>query len=72
MGEKMCACLIVDEGVSISAEDLGRHLGSAGLARFKHPEWVAYFESFPLSPFGKVQKNILSSLAADQLGLGAS
>ncbi len=63
LGERMCA-YVVPRGEPPTLEQLTAHLSSRGLARFKHPERLELVEEFPLSPFGKVQKNVLAARIA--------
>ncbi|MET9224207.1 class I adenylate-forming enzyme family protein [Lentzea sp. NPDC003310] len=59
MGERLCACLVVDAPVTIV--ELGEFLGE--LARYKHPEHLLVLDEFPLSPAGKVDRDALRVLA---------
>ncbi len=61
LGERMCACVIVQEGSAISLDELSRHLMDLGLAKFKLPERLEVVTSFPLSAFGKVSKKQLAA-----------
>jgi non-ribosomal peptide synthetase component E (peptide arylation enzyme) len=60
LGERMCA-FVIPRGQPPTLEELTAHLTARGLARFKHPERLEIVEEFPLSPFGKVQKNVLAA-----------
>jgi 2,3-dihydroxybenzoate-AMP ligase len=71
LGERMCAFVVARPGRSVTLEDLVEHLTSLGLARFKHPEKLVVVDQFPISPFGKVQKNVLASRAAELVADGA-
>ncbi len=59
LGERMCACLIVNDGGSLTLESLNAHLLGLGVARYKLPERLQLLPRFPLSPFGKVSKPLL-------------
>jgi non-ribosomal peptide synthetase component E (peptide arylation enzyme) len=59
LGERMCACVVLRPGASLSLEELGAFLTSKGLARFKHPERLELMEELPTSKVGKVAKNEL-------------
>jgi 2,3-dihydroxybenzoate-AMP ligase len=59
MGEKNCACLVLRPGRSLALPDLVDFLNGFELAKFKLPERIESFESFPLSNFGKVSKKDL-------------
>jgi non-ribosomal peptide synthetase component E (peptide arylation enzyme) len=54
LGERMCACLVLREGQNLGLDQLVRYLLGFEIATFKLPERVAYFDSLPLSGFGKV------------------
>jgi 2,3-dihydroxybenzoate-AMP ligase len=59
LGERMCACVVLRPGASLSLEELGDFLTDKGLARFKHPERLQLMEELPTSKVGKVAKNEL-------------
>jgi 2,3-dihydroxybenzoate-AMP ligase len=64
LGERMCACVIAQDGHTLTLEDLVRHLLGLGIAKFKLPERLELMHEFPLSPFGKVSKRaLMESLA---------
>jgi 2,3-dihydroxybenzoate-AMP ligase len=67
LGEKMCAVVIPRPGQTVTLAEIVAHLTDAGLARYKHPERVELVDLFPISNFGKVQKNVLAQRFA---GLG--
>ena len=60
LGERMCACVIPHEGMTLTLEDLTKFLMDAGMAKFKLPERLELMQDFPLSTFGKVSKKALS------------
>ena len=66
LGEKMCACLILRKGHSLSLEELVSYLKSREIAKFKLPERMELFEEFPVSSFGKVSKKSLVEMVARQ------
>lgn len=59
LGEQMCACVVLKPGAALTLEDLVAHLASYELARHKLPEHLRIYESFPLSPVGKISKKDL-------------
>ncbi|TWP48508.1 acyl--CoA ligase [Lentzea tibetensis] len=61
MGERLCACLVLTGEVGV--ECLSEFLAAAGIARFKHPERLLVLDELPLSPAGKVDKEVLRRLA---------
>jgi len=68
LGERMCACLVLREGQNLGLDQLVRYLLGFEIATFKLPERVAYFDTLPLSGFGKVSKKELAAqLAGDAL-----
>ena len=62
LGEKMCACVILRKGHSLSLEGLVSYLKSKEIAKFKLPERMELFDDFPVSTFGKVSKKSLAEL----------
>ena len=57
MGERMCACIVVREGHAVpSVADLGKHLESLGLAKFKWPERIEVLPVLPATHVGKLDK----------------
>jgi 2,3-dihydroxybenzoate-AMP ligase len=67
LGERMCACLVLRPGQSLSLEELVAFLRGFEIATFKLPERAAFFDSLPLSGFGKVSKKELAARLADGL-----
>src|SRR5262249_49502565 len=59
MGERMCACVVLHAGKSLSLKDLLAFLTTKEIARFKLPERLEIMSDFPLSAFGKVSKKAL-------------
>jgi 2,3-dihydroxybenzoate-AMP ligase len=59
LGERMCACVILRPGASLSLGELTAFLAAKEIARFKLPERLALMPDFPLSSFGKVSKKAL-------------
>jgi 2,3-dihydroxybenzoate-AMP ligase len=64
LGERMCAFAVLQEGQTLTLDELVAFLADKGLARFKLPERLELVADLPLSKFGKVAKNVLSQLAA--------
>ncbi len=66
LGERMCACVVLRPGTSVTLADLVAHLESYEVARHKLPEYVRSYTEFPLSPVGKVsKKKLVAELSAD-------
>ena len=59
LGERMCACVVVHGGSTLTLEQLTAHLTGLGIAKFKLPERLEVMDDFPLSSFGKVSKKTL-------------
>ena len=59
LGEKMCACVILRAGHTLTLPDLLAHLAGDEVARHKLPEYLDVRQTFPLSPVGKVSKKDL-------------
>jgi 2,3-dihydroxybenzoate-AMP ligase len=59
LGERMCACIILREGASLSFDELKSFLMEKEIAKFKLPERMEVMDDFPLSTFGKVSKKDL-------------
>jgi 2,3-dihydroxybenzoate-AMP ligase len=66
LGERMCACVVLKPGGSLTLDGLVEFLGAFEMAKFKLPERLEILDSLPLSGFGKVSKREL----ADQLAGG--
>jgi 2,3-dihydroxybenzoate-AMP ligase len=64
LGEKMCACVILKPGASLSLAQLTDFLKAKEIAKFKLPEHVAVLKEFPVSTFGKVSKKALAEMVA--------
>ena len=62
LGEKMCACLVLKQGLSLSLGELTAFLKTKEIAKFKLPERLEVFDDFPVSTFGKVSKKSLVDL----------
>ncbi|MCD9199943.1 (2,3-dihydroxybenzoyl)adenylate synthase [Aeromicrobium wangtongii] len=59
LGERMCACVVLRDGMSLTLEQAVQHLSTFELARHKLPEKLRIYPEFPLSPVGKVSKKDL-------------
>jgi len=68
LGERMCACVILQRDQRLTLEELTTFLLDLGIAKFKLPERLEVLDDFPLSPFGKVSKKAL----ADRLLTGGA
>ena len=59
LGEQMCACVVLRPGTSLTLQQLVDHLSSYELAKHKLPEMLRIYDSFPVSPVGKISKKAL-------------
>ena len=64
MGEKMCAFVILRPGHSLTLKELVAYLMGKEIAKFKLPERLEFFDTLPLSGFGKVSKQDLAARLA--------
>ncbi len=63
LGERMCACLVLHPGHTLSFDQLIAFLETREMARIKLPERLLILDELPLSNFGKVSKKKLSEMA---------
>lgn len=68
LGEIVCACVILQPSASLTLEELSHHLLEGGLAKYKLPEALVFFDAFPLTSSGKVQRTQLREKALHVLG----
>lgn len=66
LGERMCACLVLHPGSTLSFDELIRFLEGKEMAKIKLPERLLVVNELPLSNFGKVSKKRLSEMAAER------
>ena len=59
LGERICACVVLDTGASLTLEQLVAALRAADVATFKLPERLEIFDDLPQSTGGKVSKPTL-------------
>jgi len=67
MGEKMCACVILRVGHTLTLPELVAFLNDKEIAKFKLPERLEVLPDFPQSAFGKVSKHTLTAMVKTQL-----
>src|SRR5882672_3554929 len=67
LGERMCACIVLQNGRSLTLDQLVEFLMKEEIAKHKLPERVEIMGDFPLSPFGKVSKKDLTERIALKL-----
>ncbi len=67
LGEKMCACVILRAGRSLTLKELVDFLLAKEMAKFKLPERLETVPDFPVSTFGKVSKKTLVEMVTGKL-----
>jgi 2,3-dihydroxybenzoate-AMP ligase len=67
MGEKMCAYVVLLDGMDLSFDDLSDYLLAQEIAKFKLPERLEILAEFPLSTFGKVSKKDLVLMVTEKM-----
>ncbi len=67
LGERMCACVILRPGYTLTFDELVQYLLSKEIAKHKLPERLEVMEDFPTSTFGKVSKKVLVELVTQKL-----
>jgi 2,3-dihydroxybenzoate-AMP ligase len=73
LGERMCACVILRPGATLTLPELAEYLAGQEIARHKLPEQLALVDQFPLSPVGKVsKKDLVATLAGARAAGGAA
>ena len=67
LGERICACLVLQEGLPApQLADLCQFLEAKGVAKFKWPERLEVVGQLPRNPLGKVLRHVLSQSVAGQ------
>jgi non-ribosomal peptide synthetase component E (peptide arylation enzyme) len=64
-GERACAVIVPSAGQALDVAALRDVLVTAGLARFKVPEQVVFWEALPKNDAGKVLKHQIRAALAD-------
>ena len=67
LGERMCACVLLKEGMTMSFPELKAFLIAKEIAKYKLPERLELLPDFPLSPFGKVSKKALVEMISAKM-----
>ena len=67
LGERMCACVVLRPGLSLSLPELVTFLRGFEIASFKLPERLECVDALPLSGFGKVSKKDLAARLAGEV-----
>lgn len=63
MGEQVCACVVLRDGVQVSADVLINHCQET-LAKYKTPRFVEFMSELPKTTIGKIQKKELRKIVA--------
>jgi len=67
-GERGCACLIINDDQSApDVKSLGAFLETLGVAKFKWPERIELFDSFPTTKSNKLSKPMLKEEVAKRV-----
>jgi 2,3-dihydroxybenzoate-AMP ligase len=67
MGERMCACVLLRTGATLTFAELSDFLRGKEIAKYKLPERLEILEDFPLSTFGKVSKKTLVEMISKKV-----
>jgi 2,3-dihydroxybenzoate-AMP ligase len=70
LGERMCACIILRDGKSLTFDELKSFLIDKEIAKYKLPERMEIMSDFPLSTFGKVSKKDLVATVSAKMAAG--
>jgi len=62
LGERMCACVVLRDGATLSFDALKTFLLEKEIAKYKLPERLEILSELPLSTFGKVLKKELAQM----------
>tara|TARA_B100000768_G_scaffold123683_1_gene114437 strand:+ start:2731 stop:4419 length:1689 start_codon:yes stop_codon:yes gene_type:complete len=67
LGEKICACIVMEPDTEIiSLADLSHYLSALGIAKFKLPERIEFFTHLPRNPLAKVQRFMLEDTVSQR------
>ncbi len=69
-GEEIMACVILKEGVALTAEELKEYIRSH-MAKHKTPRYIDFVTEFPMNAAGKIMKYKMREHAVEKLGLQA-
>ena len=62
LGEQCCACIIPEEGIEITLDNICDELRSRGVSTYKLPERLVIFDEFPMTASGKVQRHNMANI----------
>ena len=66
-GERACLVAELNDGASLSLDDVAAHVGALGVAKFKWPEHLLIVDALPMTATNKIAKNAVRTLAAAAL-----
>lgn len=69
-GEEIMACVILKDGVSLTADELKDYIRSH-MAKHKTPRYIDFVNEFPMNAAGKIMKYKMREQAVEKLGLQA-
>jgi fatty-acyl-CoA synthase len=67
-GEEVAACIILKEAIAATEEEF-REFFQERLAKFKHPRYIRFVDSFPMTASGKIQKYKMREMLIAELNL---
>lgn len=70
-GEEIMACVILKEGVSLTADELKDYIRSH-MAKHKTPRYIDFVTEFPMNAAGKIMKYKMREQAVEKLNLHAA
>jgi acyl-CoA synthetase (AMP-forming)/AMP-acid ligase II len=68
LGERSCACVVLEPGATLDLDTVVTRLKAAGLATYKLPERLQIVDALPTTASGKVQKHELVARLATPTG----
>ncbi len=59
LGERMCACVVLRPGATLSLDDVVTRFEHRGVATYKWPQRLELLDSLPATASGKIQKHMI-------------
>ena len=66
LGEIVCACVVAEPGAALDLASLVDRLRSAGVATYKLPQRLEFFDALPTTASGKIQKHEILRLLEER------
>lgn len=66
LGERVCLIVTTTGAIGPEPADLLTHLDAGGLSRFDMPEYIAFVDTLPLGPTGKILKRELAVMVRER------